>query len=184
MAIYFKYLLEQVNILHLNDYVHGNLDPEYIVPFDRNDGIIILDSFLSVKSRYTKKLIERRRNIKTLKYTRPESETLTKEDDLFSLGLLMMEMCLSEIPLKREEYSFLTKEKIQELMKNSVSQDLINIIVQLVIDKTEIKEILARSFIKKRIKVKQIFRRCNNSNHVSKINIDCNISINNSSTRK
>lgn len=132
VRIYLFHLLSQIAVLHSNGFVHGNLDPSYIVPYDK-DGIIVLDLFMI---KYEKDIREPVR--RSCKYSKPNLNNIRKinrNEDFWSVGMMALEMCLGEIPFDISEYVNLTKDKIFQLFVNKkYSNELITIIAELLID--------------------------------------------------
>lgn len=134
-------MIQQIEILHNKGLVHGNLNPKNIIPFSSGDGVIILDALTVLNNSELKK---------ANRYSSPEilqnSRSKMKEDDNWSVGMIMMEMCFSQIPLKMEEYFSISKEKIEKLFQEkNYSQELIEIIINQLINRKisrekEIKE--------------------------------------------
>lgn len=120
---YYSYLIRQIEILHCNRLFHGCLDPNFILLFSNDDGVIILDALKSNFKFSNQKVIKNQRSI-------------SKEDDMWSIGMILLEMCLGYIPSDLDEYFTISREKIEELFRErNYSQNLIEIIIKLLIDR-------------------------------------------------
>lgn len=164
--------------MHSSGLVHGSLDPRYIFPFSRDDGIIILDAFKSSNNQIS---------VKYNKYSSPEvilcSRSVQREDDYWSIGMMLLEMCLGGIPLEIDEYSTLNREKIEDLirekncleLKEKIIRALINRKIDLLENKSEIQT-FSRKYKRNltRKNVKQRIRRVNFESKV-KLSLDCSL---------
>lgn len=137
-------MLKQILILHSNGKIHGNLNPAYILPY--RDGMILLDAFLFKDEVEIEKLSQKKMKItKNHRYSSPDiiqnRGNVKREDDLFSIGIIALEMCFGRIPLDINQYFSLTRERIHELfIDRNYSKDLIDIISNLLVEgKYEIK---------------------------------------------
>lgn len=130
MKFYYQ-IIQQIEILNDNGYIHGSLNPNFIIPFSNDDGVIILDSF---KSLYKQNFIE------DYKYSSPQviqnSRPAKKEDDIWSIGMILLEMSLGVIPFDINEYFCLNKEMIEKALdEKKFSQKLKGIIINLLINR-------------------------------------------------
>lgn len=127
-----------MKILHDNKLVHGSLDPNFLLPVENRNEMVILDAFKSTK--IDEKSIGR--IIFQNKYSSPEviqkSRSINIEDDNWSIGMILLEMCFGSIPFSIKEYNKLTKESIKYLFNNKLySNELVEIIINLLINRDE-----------------------------------------------
>lgn len=121
--------------------VHGHLDPSYIIPYSKDKGIIILDAFCSSEQEEEKgRTVKRIKIIRDFRYSSPEviqsSKYLKIENDYWSIGMILLEMCLGNIPFNVNEYYMITKEEIEKLFETKdYSQELLEIIINLLINR-------------------------------------------------
>lgn len=126
--------------MHNSSLVHGSLNPDSLLPFSDGEGMIILDAFISTQEKEDNERFVKRLRITNFKYSSPEiiqnSRSLKREDDYWSIGLILVEMCFGRIPFDINEYFTITREKISHLFRDTTySQELIEIIINLLIYK-------------------------------------------------
>lgn len=166
---YYSQLRKSVGLLHESGLIHGHLDPNSIVQFSRDETGTVLDP-----SDYTKeKEVKKMKISKDYRYSSPEViqniRKLRKEDDYWSMGMILLEMCLGDIPFDVEEYFKITKEKIEKLLKErNYSQETVDIIINLIINRkiTTQKE---ENLVNKRNR--SMFKGRINKNHLKSINL-------------
>lgn len=149
---YYVYLKNQVELIHDAGLVLGSLDSSFIIPFSDDKGLIILDAFISSKDveNYDRS-VKRLKVTKDYRYSSPETiqnfRPINNEDDYWSIGIILLEMCFGFIPLEINEYFTLTKEKILNLFtEKCYSLELIEIITNLLLNRGNIlPEIKAKS---------------------------------------
>lgn len=141
-----------MEILHNSKLIHGNLDPSNILIFKDKQGLVILDAFIASKEREVK-FIKRAKISRDYTYQSPEIiqniSTTSREGDNWSIGIILLEMCFCEVPFDIGGYLAITKEKIENLLRETkYSKELIEIIKSLLIDRKAILTIESGKFLK------------------------------------